>query len=162
MMHELPSLEIFPAKFPRDLEEVRSLFREYEAFLQVDLCFQDFEAELAGLPGRYAPPGGGLLLGKVAGKVQGCVAVRDLTPGCCEMKRLYVRPEGRGRGLGRALAERIIEVARDLGYARMRLDTLDRLEEAMRLYRSLGFDEIEAYYENPCEGVVYLEKSMSS
>lgn len=143
------------AKTKTEIEAVRSLFREYEAFLDVDLCFQRFEEELAGLPGEFAPPWGDLLIGLDEAKVLGCVAVRKLDDGVCEMKRLFVRPEARRAGLGRQLAGEIIAVARELGYALMRLDTLDRLREAMRLYASLGFRRTAPYYENPLPGVVY-------
>ena len=140
-----------------EIEEVRLLFREYEAYLDVDLCFQSFEEELAGLPGKYAPPEGELLIGVDDNKILGCVAVRSLGGTACEMKRLYVRPGARGTGMGRELVRRIIGSARDLGYAVMRLDTLDKLTEAIGLYRSFGFRDSLPYYENPLPGVVYLE-----
>ena len=150
-------MKIKQAKTIKEIDEVRQLFREYEAYLDVDLCFQRFEQELAGLPGKYAPPGGELLIGVDAGKILGCVAVRSLGCGICEMKRLYVRPAARGTGLGRQLARTIIAAARDLGYKVMRLDTLDKLTAAIGLYRSLGFKNSFPYYENPLPGVVYLE-----
>lgn len=154
-------MEIVQAATPDDMAAVRTLFREYEAFLDVDLCFQSFEAELAGLPGKYAPPQGALLMGvdpsgRGREKIVGCVALRRLEKGICEMKRLYVRPEGRHSGLGRQLANRVISIAREIGYAAMYLDTLDRLTAAIRLYRSLGFRETAPYYANPLPGVVYL------
>ena len=148
-------MNIQPAKTTAEIEAVRRLFREYEAFLKVDLCFQRFEAELDGLPGKYARPAGELLIGVDDERVLGCVAVRQLGEGVCEMKRLYVRPEARGTGLGRRLALDIIAVARELDYQLMRLDTLDWLTEAMQLYASLGFRRTAPYYENPLPGVVY-------
>jgi ribosomal protein S18 acetylase RimI-like enzyme len=145
-----------------EIEAVRRLFREYEAFLDVDLGFQNFDVEFAGLPGKYARPDGDLLIGLDGDRILGCVAVRRLDDHVCEMKRLYVRPEARGTGLGRRLAEQIIEIARELGYSLMRLDTLDRLTEAMDLYETLGFRRTAPYYENPLQGVVYWELSLVS
>jgi ribosomal protein S18 acetylase RimI-like enzyme len=150
-------MEIKRAQTDNEMAEVRRLFRAYESALGVDLTFQGFDQELASLPGKYAPPTGDLLVGRVQGRILGCVAVRRLEDDICEMKRLYVRPEGRGAGLGRRLAQRIIVAARSLGYASMRLDTLDRLTGAMRLYESLGFRRIDPYYGNPLPGVVYWE-----
>jgi putative acetyltransferase len=128
----------------------------------VDLCFQNFEQELRDLPGAYAPPGGVLLLAEVADEVGvlsacGCVAVRPLENGICELKRLYVRPHGRGTGLGRQLTEAAIQAARQMGYARMRLDTLPDMDAAQALYQALGFYDISLYYDNPIPGVRCLE-----
>lgn len=146
-----------------DLEIVRALVREYMEYLSVDLSFQDIAAELAGLPGKYAPPGGALLLAwrtsaRDTQEAAGCVALRDLGDGVCEMKRLFVRPEYRGCGIGKALADRAVLEARRLGYAKMRLDTLDRLTQAVGLYRSMGFCEISPYCENPLPGALFWEK----
>ena len=153
--------DIAQAESVGQIEEARSLFREYAERLGVDLCFQGFEQELAGLPGEYAPPKGRLLLASGGGRAVGCVALRDLGGGACEMKRLFVRPEARGSGLGRKLAEAVVAEARAAGYAVMRLDTLPQMREAVALYRTLGFEEIGPYRFNPVEGTLYLEKRLS-
>jgi putative acetyltransferase len=145
------------ARTPARIEQVRSLFREYAAFLGIDLTFQRFEEEVAGLPGDYAPPTGALLLAVEEGAALGCVALRKLGDGVCEMKRLFVRPAHRGRGIGKALARASLDEGVRLGYRLMRLDTLDRLREAMALYESLGFTRIAPYYDNPLPGVAFLE-----
>jgi putative acetyltransferase len=136
-----------------DLDEIRVMLREYAAWLEVDLCFQNFEEELAALPGEYHPPGGRLLISEGAG----CVALRRIDEEICEMKRLYVRPEFRGSGLGRRLVLAIIEEARGIGYRRMRLDTMPKMGNAQRLYGELGFREIAAYRYNPEPGARFLE-----
>ena len=146
------------ARGPDDVAAARRLFRAYADWLAVDLRFQDFEHELATLPGAYAPPQGRLLLARVAGEAAGCVAMRPLEPRICEMKRLWVEPGFAGAGLGRELAEAIIEAGRAAGHSRMRLDTFpERMPAAQHLYRSLGFVEIEPYYDNPFDGVAMLE-----
>ena len=144
-----------------ELEEVRALFREYEEFLAVDLCFQGFAEELAALPGKYARPAGELLIAYDERTAVGCVALRRLDNGVCEMKRLFVKPQARGTGLGGRLAREIISVARERGYSLMRLDTLDRLEGAMVIYEKLGFRRCAPYYENPLPGVVYWELDLT-
>jgi ribosomal protein S18 acetylase RimI-like enzyme len=156
-MTDMPSTRIYPATTGGHVEDARTLFREYAASLNISLCFQGFETELAGLPGKYAPPSGCLLLAGSNSQLAGCVAVRPIEGDACEMKRLFVRPEFRGLGLGRQLAVDIISQARSIGYRIMRLDTLETLKPAIALYETLGFKTITAYYENPLPGVVYLE-----
>jgi putative acetyltransferase len=149
------------ASTPEDLKQVRRLFRAYAEWLAVDLCFQDFEREVADLPGCYAPPAGRLLIAKVGSEVVGCVGLRPREPRVCEMKRLWVEPGFAGRGIGRALAESVIATAREIGYERMRLDTIpERMPAAQRLYADLGFREIPPYYHNPLDGVVMLELAL--
>jgi putative acetyltransferase len=142
----------------REIDTARVLFEEYAASLEINLCFQNFDKELAGLPGDYAPPSGRLYLAVENDEVAGCIALRKIGEGICEMKRLYVRPAFRGMGLGRKLTERIVEDARAIGYERMRLDTLPgKMDQAIGIYRSLGFKEIEPYYDNPIEGAAFME-----
>jgi ribosomal protein S18 acetylase RimI-like enzyme len=155
-------VEIRPASSPDDLARARELFREYAASLPFDLSFQDFERELASLPGNYAPPAGALLLASEGGEAAGCVALRPLAPGICEMKRLYVRPGHRGSGLGRRLVDAILREGRALGYARMRLDTVPGMDAAIALYRARGFREIEPYRPNPIPGALFLEADLGS
>ncbi len=140
-----------------EMDRVRELFREYQAHLNIDLCFQSFEQELAELPGRYAPPSGAVLFADVDGVIAGVVAFRALDPHTAEMKRLFVRPAFHGAGLGRALAEALIAEARMRGYTRLRLDTLPVMGRAIELYRKLGFVEIAPYTHNPIDGALYLE-----
>jgi putative acetyltransferase len=154
-------LEIIQAETPTQIEDARRLLREYAASLGIDLCFQGFDTELAWLPGAYAPPRGQLLLAVDDEQLLGCVALRPQEGDACEMKRLYVRPEARGRGVGLALAQAIIAQAHALGYQRMRLDTLPTMSDAIRLYRALGFHDIPPYYHNPIEGALYLELALA-
>ncbi|HEV8139843.1 MAG TPA: GNAT family N-acetyltransferase, partial [Pyrinomonadaceae bacterium] len=140
-------MDIIRAKTAAHINQARELFREYEAWLNLDLCFQNFENELAELPGAYAPPTGRLLLAFEDNELAGCVALRRLSDDVCEMKRLFLRPQFHGRGLGRELAERIIEEGRAIGYQKMRLDTLsEQMGSAIRLYSALGFQQIAPYY----------------
>lgn len=145
-----------------DLDTARTLFREYAESLDFDLDFQDFEAEMQALPGPYAAPTGAILLAEADDDVAGVVAVKPLDEdGVCEMKRLYVRPGYRRQGIGHALARAVIDVAEDLGYDVMRLDTVASMTAARSLYRSLGFERRDAYYHNPLPGAVYMEKSLN-
>ena len=157
----LDFVRIASAETSADVEQARTLFKEYATESKLDLCFQNFEEELARLPGDYAPPKGCLRLAWAADQAAGCVAVREFSPGVCEMKRLYVRPDFRKSGLGRKLAEDIIEEARRMGYATMRLDTLARMKAAVALYESLGFQRIEAYRPNPEGDAIYMEFNLA-
>ena len=151
-------LVVKQAASPAQIAQARELFLEYAQSLSFSLCFQNFEEELAGLPGDYAPPDGRLLLAMYEDQLAGCVALHKLEPGICEMKRLYLRPQFRGKRLGRALADQIIVEARQIGYQRMRLDTVEPvMKDAVAMYRKIGFREIEPYRSNPIAGALYME-----
>jgi putative acetyltransferase len=154
------SIDVVEATSPDLVDEARRLFERYAASLGFDLAFQDFAAELAGLPGAYVPPTGCLLLATVDAAPAGCVALRALGGGSCEMKRLYVLPDYRGLGLGRLLAMRVIEEARRMGYECMRLDTVPAMRDAQTLYERLGFRDIDPYRENPIPGTRYMELTL--
>jgi ribosomal protein S18 acetylase RimI-like enzyme len=153
-------IDIRLAADPADLPVVRRLFREYADGLGIDLCFQDFETELATLPGKYAPPQGRLMLAWDGERAVGCVALRPVGDGVCEMKRLYVQPSARGTQLGRRLAERICAEARAAGYRRICLDTLPSMSAALRLYSALGFEPVAPYVYNPIEGAIFLAREL--
>jgi len=149
---------IVTAQTPEDISAACQIFREYQSWLQIDLCFQNFEKELANLPGDYAPPGGRLLLAYEDAQLAGCVALRKIDKRVCEMKRLFVREEFRGRRLGRKLIEAIIQEAKQSGYDRMRLDTLPpKMNDAIALYGYYGFKEISSYNDNPVAGAIFME-----
>lgn len=151
-------LSITQAESDEQIAQAKSLFREYESWLDMDLCFQGFEEELAELPGKYAGPNGRLLLAYSNNKLAGCIALRPLEADVCEMKRLFVRDGFRGQQIGLQLIERLIADAREIGYKKMRLDTYPpKMGNAVKLYESHGFREIPPYYDNPHEGVLYLE-----
>ena len=153
-----PSLQFLQAESRAQIAEARELFLEYAQSLGFSLCFQSFDQELATLPGDYAPPEGRLLLAMHEGQPAACVALHKISPDICEMKRLYVRQDFRGQGLGRELAERIIAEAREIGYKKLRLDTVEPvMRTAVALYRDLGFREIAPYRPNPIEGALYME-----
>lgn len=143
-----------------DVEMARTLFREYEKGLGISLCFQNFDEEVAALPGAYAPPEGRLLLAFVENEPAGCVALRKIGDGIAEMKRLYVRPAHRGTGLGRKLTEAVLDDARAIGYRAVRLDTLATMKEAQALYVSMGFVDIPPYNDHPIEGTRFMEKRL--
>ena len=151
-------MKLVQVESDEQVQQARGLFEEYAAWVGFNLCFQNFDKELSELPGDYAPPDGRLLLAVENDQMAGCVALRKIGEGIGEMKRLYVRPEFRGKGLGRTLIETIIEAARDLGYRRLRLDTLPgKMDQAIAMYRSLGFKDIERYYNNPYETAAFME-----
>lgn len=154
-------IQLIVAQSPSELQAARQIFREYADQLGIDLCFQDFDVELAGLPGEYAEPQGALLLALVDGELAGCCALRPLVasdyPNACEMKRLYVRKAHRRLGLGRQLAEAVLDAARIAGYHHVLLDTLSEMESARALYDDLNFKEIPPYYFNPIPGAHYLK-----
>lgn len=151
-------LSFAQAESSPQIAQVRELFLEYAKSLGFSLCFQNFDKELANLPGDYAPPEGRLLLAEYNGQLAGCVALHKLSEGICEMKRLYLRPQFRGKRVGRILADRIIVEARQIGYRRMRLDTVEPvMRDAVAMYRKIGFREIEPYCTNPIAGALYME-----
>jgi ribosomal protein S18 acetylase RimI-like enzyme len=159
-IHERSRFRIAPVRTAGDLASAVELFRAYAASLEIDLSYQDFEAEMEAMPGKYGPPAGELLLARYAGGIPvGCVGLRPIEPhGCCEMKRLYVAPEGRGSGLGECLVDAIVIAAERIGYREMRLDTLPSMAAAIALYRKFGFEPIEPYYETPVTGTIFMRR----
>lgn len=154
-------IELIYAEAHASIEDARKIFREYEQWLGLDLCFQNFEEEMRSLPGKYAPPDGRLILAYKDGEIAGGIALRKIEEGICEMKRLYLRENVRGGGIGSSLIEKLIEEARKIGYKKMRLDTFPpKMGKAVQLYESHGFYEIPPYYENPYDGVLYMEKTL--
>ncbi len=157
----IPALQIVPVESISQLDIVRELLLEYWQNRNLALYVFDFDKELAGLPGDYAPPDGRLFLAYWNREAAGCVALRKIEPDICEMKRLYLRPKFRGKGIGRTLAEFIIRQGRNLGYKKMRLDTIQsNMQDAIALYRQLGFDEIAPYRMNPLPGVIFMELAL--
>lgn len=163
-MDEVPAIRLVPADTAPSFGPAREILREYADSLAIDLSFQDFDTELASLPGDYAPPGGRLLLAYVGGQLAGCGGLKALTDvdhaNACEMKRLFVRPAFRRFGLGRAIAEAVLDEARRAGYSVVLLDTLDEMESARELYATLGFEEVAPYYYNPIPGAHYLKMEL--
>jgi GNAT superfamily N-acetyltransferase len=156
-MSEAGAFRILPVRDEADLKAVIALFYAYADYLGVDLTYQNFAEEMAAMPGKYAPPEGVLLLAKnMDGAALGCVGLRRMGDGVCEMKRLYVTPGARGLGLGQALAGAVVAEARRIGYREMKLDTLPRLEAAIALYRAMGFRQIPAYYDTPIAGTLFF------
>lgn len=154
-------MKLIQAQSAEHIRCAHEMFKEYQAALGIDLCFQNFAQELAGLPGEYVPPSGRLLLAFTDDQISGCVALRKIGEGACEMKRLFLRPDFRGQGLGRQLAEAIINEARQIGYQRMLLDTLPgKMDQAIAMYRSFGFKEIPPYYENPVRDALFMELAL--
>lgn len=163
-MDEVPDIRLVAADTAPSFGPAREILREYADSLAIDLCFQDFDTELATLPGDYTPPGGRLLLAYVGGQLAGCGGLKALTDvdhaNACEMKRLFVRPAFRRFGLGRVIAEAVLDEARRAGYSVVLLDTLDEMESARELYATLGFEEVAPYYYNPIPGAHYLKMEL--
>lgn len=153
-----PKIEIIQAETFEQIEQARTLFREYEAWFGLNLCFQNFDEEVANLPGKYAPPDGRLFLAFAEGEPAGCIALRKLEEKTCEMKRLFVREDFRGAGIGKILIEKLIAEAREIGYKKMRLDTFPpKMSKAVELYKSYGFYETKPYYYNPYGDTLFME-----
>lgn len=153
--------EIVAVTTNEQVETTRQLFREYEKWLDMDLCFQSFEEEMQNLPGKYALPDGRLYLANIDGQAVGCIALRKIGDGICEMKRLYLKDAARGHGFGKTLIEKVIVDAREIGYSKMRLDTYPpKMGKAVSLYESHGFRAIDAYYDNPHDGVLFMELNL--
>jgi len=145
------------ARSAKHFQDTKFIFSEYQNFIGIDLSFQDFQTELAEIPGNYAAPRGAIILAYENDVCIGCVALRPISDTICEMKRLFVKPEFQGKGIGKELTGRIVKKAKEIGYLKMRLDTLDTMESAMHLYRQIGFNEITPYYHNPIKNARYFE-----
>ena len=150
-------MKIVQAETKEQIEAAKAIFLEYGSSLDFELCFQDFDKELAGLPGSYAPPEGRLFLAEFNGVIAGCIALRKLEESICEMKRLYIKPEYRGQKMGKILVEKLIDEAKKIGYKKMRLDTVPAMQAAQKLYRTIGFYQIKPYRLNPVAGAVFME-----
>ena len=153
-------MNIIQAETKQQVEKTKELFIEYGKSLDFELCFQDFDKELADLPGYYSPPDGRLFLAELGGEIAGCIALRKLEEGICEMKRLYVKPQFRVHNIGKFLVEKLIEEAKIIGYKKMRLDTVPAMQTAQKLYKSMGFKEISPYRLNPVLGAVFMELNL--
>ncbi len=161
LMRDAAPFHIQPARSAADLDAAARLLRAYASSLGIDLAFQDFQAEVEAMPGKYAPPAGELLLARNLGnKPVGCVGIRPVADGCCEMKRLYVAPEGRGLGVGKALINAVVLEATRIGYREIRLDTLPSMAAAISLYRKQGFKAIAPYYQTPLAGTIFLGRPL--
>ena len=160
--HDRANIRIEPVRSTADLEATKTLFKAYVSWLGIDLAYQDFDAEMSAMPGKYAPPKGELFLARDAnGNAIGCVALRPISPeACCEMKRLYVSPEGRGLGVGRALVDVVLEKAFLIGYEEMKLDTLPKMAGAISIYKKSGFVEISPYYDTPLAETIFLARKL--
>jgi putative acetyltransferase len=154
-------IQILQVHTPDQLIEIKKLFREYETWLGFDLSFQNFEKEVSSLPGKYTPPKGAILMASFNEHIAGCIAVRPLDKDICEMKRFFVRSKFRGYGIGKKLSEAIVEKAKEIGYAKIRLDTHNTFKAAIGIYRKLGFKEIDSYYHNPMPDVSYWELDLT-
>jgi putative acetyltransferase len=160
-MTKTEAYEIIEAYSPQEIEAAGNLFLEYQKWLNIPLCFQGFEEEIAGLPGKYAPPEGRLYLIKLGNNYIGCIGLRKISEGICEMKRLYVKPEHQGHGLGKKLVELIVDEAKKSGYNKMRLDTIkEKMPNAVDIYEKHGFKKIDAYYDNPNPHTLYMELNL--
>lgn len=159
-MNETATIQFFMAETPADYDVARQLFREYAVHIKIDLCFQGFEKELEEIAVQYAPPSGGIILCRVGNDIAGCAGIRRITENMAELKRMFIRPAWHGKGFGRQLLDRSLQLAKQLHYPAIRLDTLPSMKSALGLYRAAGFEEIAPYYHNPNAGVIFMEKKL--